>query len=99
MAHRYLHRKRKGQVRRELGQPLRLLRRLPGGPSDARQSSSQVITEPVDVMIGSVRRDRIDLQIGPLWELRGEQPADERYVGVHLVGVHFTSGNEHIFHY
>lgn len=76
---------------RELRQPLRLLCCLAGSPLSARQPNGQVVTEPVDVMIGPVRRDRTDRQIGPLWELRDEQPAYESCVGVYLVGVHLFS--------
>jgi hypothetical protein len=88
MPHRQLHRKRERQVRRELRQPLRLLRRLPGGPPDARQPSGQLISEPIDVVIGPVRRDRIDRQTGPLREPPCEQATHERDIGLDLAGMH-----------
>ncbi len=93
MPHRQLHRNRERQVRRESRQPLRLLRRLGGGPPDARQPSGEVVPETVDVVIGPVRHDRIDRQIGPLRELPGEQAAHERDVGVDLVGMHLRCGH------
>lgn len=88
MPHRQLHRERERQVRRELRQPLGLLRRLRRGPSDARQPGGQVVTEPIDVVIGPVRLDRIDRQIGPLRELPREQSTHQPGIGLDLVGMH-----------
>ena len=93
MPHRQLHRNRERQVRRESRQPLRLLRRLVGGPPDARQPSGEVVAEPIDVVIGPVRDDRIDRQVGPVRELPGEQATHERDVGLDLVGVHLGCGH------
>ncbi len=64
--HRQLHRERERQVWRELRQPQGLRRRLFGGPPDARQPGGEAVTEPVDVVIGPVRRNPMDGQIGPL---------------------------------
>ena len=50
LPHRQLHRNRERQVRRELRQPTRLLRRLFGCPSDARQPCGQGVPEPIDVV-------------------------------------------------
>ncbi len=97
MPHRQLHRKRERQVRRELGQPLSLRRRLLGGPPDARQPSGQMVPEPIDVVIGPVRGDRNDPQIGPLRELSCEQAMHECDVGMDLVGMHL--GSAHRQHY
>lgn len=90
MPHRQLHRKRERQVRRELRQPLRLRHRLLGGPPDARQPSGQMVPEPIDVVIGTVRGDRIYPQIGPLRELPREQATHESDVGLDLVGMHLS---------
>jgi hypothetical protein len=93
MPSRQLHRNSQRQVRGELGQPLRFHRRLLGGPADAWQPSGQVVTEPVDVVVGPVGGDRIDRQIGPVRELYGEQASHECDVGVDLVGMHPDPGH------
>ncbi len=87
------HRKSERQMRRELREPLRLRGRLPGRPADARQPGGQLLTEPIDVVIGPVRRDRLDPQIRPLRELLDEQTTYECDVGLDLVGMH--SGRTH----
>ncbi len=55
-----------------------------------------MLTEPKDVVIGAVRRDRFDRQIGPLRELPREQVTYERDVGVDLIGVHPRCGHDRI---
>jgi hypothetical protein len=93
MPSRQLDWKRERQVRGELGQPLCLGGRLLGGPPDARQPSGQVVAEPVDVVIGPVRLDRIDRQVGPVRELPGEQATHQRDVGLDLLGMHPDPGH------
>lgn len=49
-----------------------------GGEIDSRliqvvDRAVGVVAEPIDVVIGPVRRDRLDRQIGPVRELTGEQ--------------------------
>ena len=87
-----LHRHRERQLRCEPRQPLRLFGCLVGGPADARQPRRQLVTEPVDVVVGPVGVDQLDRQVGPLRELPGEQSAYQGDVGLDLVGVHLGSG-------
>lgn len=87
-ATRQLHWQGEREMWRELRQPLRFLRRLLRGPSDTRQARGQVLTKAVDVVVGAVRRDGIDRQIGPARELPCEQATDERDVGLDLAGMH-----------
>ena len=88
-----MRRNRERQVRREPGEPLRLLRSLAGGPLDARQPGGELVPETIDIVIGPVRHNRIDRQIGPVRELPREQATHERDVGLDLVGMHLRSGH------
>jgi hypothetical protein len=88
MPHRYRHRQGKRHVGCELRQPLGFLRRLRRRPRDAWQPHGQLLTQPVNVVVGPVRGDQLDRQLGPLRELAGEQAADERRVGRDLIGMH-----------
>lgn len=56
-----------------------------------------MLPEAVDVVIGSVRRDRLDRQVTPLRELPSEQPPHEGGVGLDLVSVH--AGARHLHQY
>jgi hypothetical protein len=55
-----------------------------------------VVTEPIYVVIGSVRHDRLDGQIGPLRELPSEQATHELDVGLDLLGMHLGRGHPSI---
>lgn len=61
-----------------------------------RQARRQLVPQPVDVVIGPVRRDRMNRQPGPRGELACEQPVYERGIGLDLVGMH--SGRAHSRH-
>jgi len=58
---------------------------LLSSPDDARQPSRHAVTDPKDVVIGSVRQHQIDRQIGPLLEVSCEHARHERNVGLDLV--------------
>src|SRR6476469_8788750 len=62
MPHRELDGKRERQVGGELWQPFGFFCRLPGGPSDAGQTSCHVVAYAIDVVIGSVGWDQSDWQ-------------------------------------
>ena len=55
---------------------------------DARESHDHVVAQPIQRVVGPTRRDAFEGKVGPLRELPGEQPPDERLVGVDLVDVH-----------
>src|SRR5262249_59657251 len=73
--------------RSESRQPAMLLLHLPGGTRDARESHRQLLAEPVDRVVRSRRLDGFERKIRPLRKLRGDQPADERSIDVHLVAI------------
>jgi len=57
---------------------------------DARESHDHLVAEPIERVVRPSRPDRLDRKVRPLRKLRRDQPADERYVGVYLVGVHLA---------
>ena len=52
------------------------------------QSDRQVVSEPVDRVLGSGGFDTYDGQVSPVRKLPGEQPSHQGLVNVQLVGVH-----------
>ena len=60
-------------------------RRHAGFPADPRQPDGEVVAEPVDVVVGPLRDDRLHGQARPPRELPREQAVDERGVGRDLV--------------
>lgn len=52
-----------------------------------------MVAEAIDVVIGPVRHDRLDREIGPLRKLPGEQATHERNIGVDLVDMHLGCGH------
>src|SRR5690606_28311709 len=74
--------------RREQRHQPRLLLRLGSGPGGARQPQREVVTDPVDVVVGAVVRHLAQRQPSPLRALLGEQPPGEVGVGEDLVVVH-----------
>jgi hypothetical protein len=61
---------------------------------DSWQAHGHVIAEPVDRVVRAGGGDRFNPQVCPLRKLRSKQAPHERYVGVHLVGMHAGSGHE-----
>jgi len=74
--------------RRELRQPPLLPLDLLDGPLDPGKPYDHLVAQPVERVVRSRGRDRLDRKIGPLRELRREQAAHERSVGLDLVDVH-----------
>jgi hypothetical protein len=50
---------------------------LPRSPLDAGESHGHVVAEPIERVVRTSGRDRLDEKVGPLRKLRDEQPAHE----------------------
>lgn len=65
-----------------------LLRHAVHRPMDARKPNGKVVAQAVHGVVGTGRRDSLDVEIGPLRMLRTEQTAHKFGVRFHLVVVH-----------
>jgi hypothetical protein len=80
------------QERGQCGQPAPLLLHLPDRPGDAGQAHRHLVAESIEGVVGPGEGTGAIGRARPLRELRGDQPAHERRVGVYLVGVHLPGG-------
>ena len=62
------------------------------GPFAARQPHGELVPEPEDRVDGPAGLDPAERKVGPVGELLGEEPPNERLVEVELVGVHPRHG-------
>ena len=74
-------------------QPLKILLDVAYRPVNARQAHGHVVAQPVERVVGPGRLDRRDGQVGPVRELRGQQPLHEGSVCGNFVDVHLASGH------